>query len=1007
MKSRSPRFLLPVLQLVGLVGGLLLAPWLPAAPSPADPVPPSGAVKYAGLEPEAAAAAMILPPGFQATLFAGEPDVKQPIAFAIDHRGRLWVAEAYTYPIRAAEGQGKDRILVFEDTNGDGKFDKRTVFMEGLNLISGLEVGFGGVWVGAAPYLMFIPIQDGDEPKPAGPPQILLDGWGYQDTHETLNTFTWGPDGWLYGCHGVFTHSNVGPPGTLAKDRLNVTAAVWRYHPTRHVLERFAEGSSNPWGVDFDAHGQCVIEACVIPHLFHMIQGGRYERQGGQHVNPYIFDDIKTIADHLHYLGNQWNDADRLGSDALGGGHAHAGLLVYQGNSWPQEYRGQFFMNNIHGSRINMDRPERAGSGFIGHHGADFINFNDSWSQVLNLESDQDGSVYLIDWYDKNQCHHNDPNGHDRSNGRIFKIVYGATKTTPVNLEKLSSAALVDLTLNPNEWYVRHARRALQERGPDPAVDQALLQILEHHPDASRQLRALWALHATGGLTEAIALRQLHAADEYVRAWTLQLLAERGPVSAAALTECARLARTDASPVVRLYLSALLQRIPPADRWDTLSALVAHTEDANDHNLPLMYWYAAEPLPTIDTPRALALAEASPLPRLLEFTIRRTAALGTPAAFAAITESLGRAKDDAHRLDILDGLALALRGQRSVPLPTGWNAVATRLGESAGSIIRAKLLALSLTFGSPTALPALHQTLLNTNLDAAARHIALDSLVAARDQTLLHDLSELLLDPEYERPAIRAFATFDDPLVPATLLCGFTTLTPASRRDVLNTLVSRVSFAKQLLISIGNGTVPTKDLTADLVRQLRTLKNPEIEQTVARVWGVVHDSSADKKAEIEKYLGIYHAGATVAGDGRDSRGRAIFVKTCQQCHTLFGTGGKVGPDLTGSNRGDINYLLENIIDPNAVIPNDYRAWNLETKDGRNITGIVTKQDDKSVTVLTQNETLVIPRGDLASLQQSALSMMPEGLLQSLTPQEVQELLFYLTRPAQVPLPAGK
>src|SRR5436305_15256469 len=149
----------------------------------ANELPPIDVLKFAGLSPEDAAKEMSLPPGFKATLFAGEPDVKQPIAFAIDDRGRLWVAEAYTYPIRAAEGQGQDRILVFEDTNGDGKFDKRTVFMEGLNLVSGLEVGFGGVWVGAAPHLMFLPMKDGDEPKPAGPPQIVLDGCADPDTH--------------------------------------------------------------------------------------------------------------------------------------------------------------------------------------------------------------------------------------------------------------------------------------------------------------------------------------------------------------------------------------------------------------------------------------------------------------------------------------------------------------------------------------------------------------------------------------------------------------------------------------------------------------------------------------------------------------------------------------------------------------------------------------------------------------------------------------------------------
>ncbi|MDP7442665.1 MAG: dehydrogenase, partial [Verrucomicrobiota bacterium] len=250
-----------------------------------------------------AAKAMILPPGFRAIAAAAEPDVMQPIAFTLDHRGRMWVAEAYSYPHRQSEGRGRDRILILEDTNGDHKFDQRKVFVEGLNLVSGLEVGFGGVWVGAAPYLLFIPDRNADD-QPDAKPQILLDGWGYQDTHETLNSFIWGPDGWLYGCHGVFTHSKVGKPGTPEGKRIPFNAGVWRYHPTRHIFEAFAQGTSNPWGVDFNAHGQCLIEACVIPHFFHMIQGGRYQRQGGQHFNPHTYDDIKTIADHLHYAGD-------------------------------------------------------------------------------------------------------------------------------------------------------------------------------------------------------------------------------------------------------------------------------------------------------------------------------------------------------------------------------------------------------------------------------------------------------------------------------------------------------------------------------------------------------------------------------------------------------------------------------------------------------------------------------------------------------------------------------
>ena len=969
-------------------------------------MPPMDAIKFAGLSPEQAAKEMTLPPGFKATLFAGEPDVKQPIAFAIDDRGRLWVAEAYTYPIRAAEGQGKDRILVFEDTNGDGKFDRRTVFMEGLNLVSGLEVGFGGVWVGAAPYLMFIPVADGDAPKPAGPPQILLDGWAYQDTHETLNTFTWGPDGWLYGCQGVFTHSKVGKPGAADSERTPINAGVWRYHPTKHIFELFAEGTSNPWGIDFDEHGQCIVEACVIPHLFHMIQGGHFHRQAGSHFNPYVYDDIKTFADHVHWAGNQGPHAGNSRSGSAGGGHAHAGMLIYQGDNWPEEYRGKLFMNNIHGACINMDVPERNGSGFIGHHAPNFINFNDSWSQIINLETGPDGAVYMIDWYDKNQCHHNDPNGHDRTNGRIFKIGYGDTKWKAVDLQKKSDDELIELALGKETWSARHARRILQERALiNPSLGGRVFARLPGEGsgyDPERKLRWLWTLHLTGGLTNQTRYGLMRG-DEFVRAWTIQLAGEDKTASPEVLKSFALLARSDKSPVVRLYLASALQRLPIKNRWEILEALYAHSEDAGDPNLPLMVWYAAEPLPTRDFKRALVLAERARLPNILNFTVRRTAALNQPEAFAAIAATLQRATDDARRLDILNGLSFALKGRRSAPMPKGWEAAEAKLSQSQSAEVRAQAQALSLTFGSAKALAGLEQTLMDSTAETSARRTALESLLGAKDSGLAPLLQKLLGDLSLQGPALRGLAAYDDSKTPAAILDIYGSLDGGHKRDALNTLASRAVFAKPLLEAVSAGTIPKKDLTAEVVRQLRSLKSAELNQEIEKVWGLMRESGEDKQKEIAKYKQIYQAGGSQPGDA--SRGRAVFARTCQQCHTLFGTGGKVGPDLTGSNRGDLDYILQNIVDPNAVIPNDYKAWTLETTDDRSISGILKQQDDKVVTLVTANETLVVPRAEIKSLKESELSMMPEGLLQTFTDQEVRDLIYYLRSPGQAPLPA--
>ncbi|HVV02195.1 MAG TPA: PVC-type heme-binding CxxCH protein, partial [Verrucomicrobiae bacterium] len=895
----------------------------PSFPNELDPakavgedMPPIDTFKHAGLSPEDAAKDMTLPPGFKATLFAGEPDVKQPISFAIDDRGRLWVAEAYTYPFRAPEGKGKDRILVFEDTNGDGKFDRRTVFMEGLNLVSGLEVGFGGVWLGAAPNLYFIPIKDGDHPRPAGPPQVLLDGWAYQDTHETLNTFTWGPDGWLYGCQGVFTHSNVGKPGAPASERTPINAGVWRYHPTKHKFELFAEGTSNPWGIDFDEHGQAIIEVCVIPHLFHMVQGGRFQRQAGPHLNPYTYDDIKTFADHVHWAGNQGPHAGNSRSSAVGGGHAHAGMLVYQENNWPAQYRGKLFMNNIHGACINMDIPERQGSSFVGHHGQNLIDFNDLWSQIVNLRSGPDGAVYMIDWYDKNQCHSTQPDGQDRSNGRIFKIEYLNPPTPALKFPKdwaqaddeslLLSQVQSEKGNDMDTWHARHARKLLQERAAAGTLKIDLAKRIARlmNDDSlgeDQKLRLLWTEHVTTGIDEATALDYLrHSSMEYIRAWTIQSICEDGKVSPEVMREFAHLANTDPSPVVRLYLASALQRLPVGDRWDVIQALYGHSEDATDHNLPLMDWYAGEPLVAADFHRALAMAVQAKLPNILNFTIRRTAALNEPAAFAAITETLSAANTDPMRLDILHGLSAALQGQRHATMPQGWQAVEASLGASANPEVRSEAQALSVKFGSASALAALRKTLGNRQAQLEARRTAFDSLLGAHDPRLPGLLQSLLNDPDLQGSALRGLAAYDDPKTPGAILKAYPDLTEAHKRDALNTLCSRLAFARPLMAAITSGKVPKTDLRAELVRQLRALKNSAIDSEIAKVWGVMRDSAADKKKEIEKYKSIFFAGGSQPGDA--SRGRGVFAKTCQQCHTLFGVGGKVGPDLTGSNR---------------------------------------------------------------------------------------------------------
>jgi putative membrane-bound dehydrogenase-like protein len=993
--------------------------------------PPPDVHKYAGLQPDKAAAAMTVPEGFTVTLFAGEPDVRQPIALCLDDRGRLWVAEAYSYPIRRADKDAKDRIIIFEDSRGTGTFDKRTVFMEGLNLISGLEVGFGGVWVGAAPYLMFIPIKD-HEDKPAGPPQILLDGWHYEDTHETLNAFCWGPDGWLYGCHGVFTHSLVGKPGTPDRKRTPINAGIWRYHPTRHIFEVFAQGTSNPWGLDFDDHGQAFIEACVIPHLFHIIQGGRYQRQAGEHFNPYTYADIQTIADHLHWQGaNPWAGNER--SDSTGGGHAHAGLMVYQGGAWPEEYRGKLFMGNIHGHRLNMDVPRPTGSGFIASHGPDFLMANDAWSRLINLRYGPDGNVYVIDWYDKQACHTNNADIWDRTNGRIFKVSYrGTSPLTPppkgegnspprsgeglgerLDLAGKSDKELVALLSDKNDWYARHAQRILQERAAKRKLNAGTLEALATlafgQEDESRRLRGLWALHVAGGLNEERLLRALSDQGTYIRAWAVQLAAENGAPPAAIGQRLVEMAHEDKSPVVRLYLSSAAQRLADSIGGQLVcgpQSLPSHVEDEKDPNLPLMYWYAIEAqvarLENKDLTQVERLFEGARIPQVREFLVRRIAALGTPEAMALVVTRLGKARSDpAEQKLILRNAVLGLKGRPRVDKPTGWDEVARHLLDSRDPELRSQAYTLAVIFGDARAFRQMRSDLASPKTDLASRKAALQALLDAHNPELAPVLQQLLHEKALRGAALRGLASYDDLKTPESILRIFSSLTPEEKRDALNTLASRSAYGRALMDAVAAKRVAASEVPAEVVRQMRNLNDKELDRRMADVWGIVRKSAADRLRLIAQYRDLVNQASPVPPDL--SLGRAIFAKTCQQCHILYGIGSKVGPDITGSNRSNLDYLLENVLDPSAVIPNDYKVTLLNLKSGRVVTGIVRGETPVAYTVVTANETLTVPKNEVESLTPSDISMMPEDVLKPLSETEVRALFAYLRNPSQVPM----
>ena len=1000
-----------------------------------EPAKPAAELATEGLTPEQARDAMTVPPGFHVDLVAAEPRIHQPVAFTFDTRGRLWVAEAHTYPVRAAEGDGDDRIVVLEDTNGDGEFDSRTVFIEGLNLVSGLEVGFGGVWVGAAPYLLFIPDADGDA-VPDGPPETLLDGWGYQDTHETLNAFNWGPDGWLYGCQGVFTHSRVGKPGTPDDQRVAINAGVWRYHPGRHRFEVFAHGTSNPWGVDFDDHGQCFITACVIEHAYHVVQGGRYKRQAGRHFDPYTFDDLKTIADHQHYAGNirdhaWWGRNEAVHDDATsaaGGGHAHCGAMVYLGDNWPTGYRNTLMMANIHGNRINLEHLRRDGSGFIAGHGHDVIYANDGWFRGINLRYGPDGAVYLIDWYDPNACHRASPEIWDRTNGRLFRVRYGDLSPRPVNLNALADDELLELHGHANDWFVRAARRVLQHRHAGDAVAEhagtehagigaslraeSLARAEDGLRPVERRLRYLWTAHVLSPLTDGEVRRLLGDGDENLRAWAIQLLTDRPSAEAGldgdgvrlgseVLDDIRRLTAAERSPRVRLYLASLLQRLCLADRWELAPGLVSNGDHANDPNLPLITWYGVAPLVADDASRAIDLAERTRLPQVRQFIYRRAAV--DPALLPPLVARLADDADPDLAKLIIGELRRGAEQWGKTEAPPRWADVVRRYGESDDAQVREQVRFLSITFGDASIFPVLRQTARDGEQPPAARREALTALAQGRDEQLLGLCLDLLDAPQLRADAMPLLARFDSDEIAAAVIGRYGDWPDSHRRAAIDLLISRPRLAHQLLDSIESGdAIPPTDLTAVHVGRIRGLGDESLLERLGEIWGTVRPTSEAIREEIDRLSGELSAETLAEAD--PSLGRALYAKSCGQCHTLFGQGGNLGPDLTGADRGNVRYWLENILDPNAVVGKDYQTVSVLTEDGRVVTGLLRQETDVAVVLEDAEKRVTIPRGEIEQMRPNDQSLMPEGLLQGLRDTEIAGLVAYLRSPGQVPLP---
>jgi putative membrane-bound dehydrogenase-like protein len=947
------------------------------------------------LSPKEALARFKLPEGFRVELLASEPDIVNPIKMCFDARGRIWLVESLEYP-RSEAGPGQDRVKLLEDTDGDGKPDRFSVFADGLNIPCGIAVGHGGVFVTNAPDVLFLEDTDGD--GRADRREVLFTGFGRHDTHELPNTLTWGPDGWLYGLNGVFNPAKIEHQGKTHE----FTCALWRYHPRTRAFEVFAEGTSNPWGVGFDREGAAFVEACVIDHLYHLTETGYYHRQGGPYP-PFTWK-IESIVKHRFYKA------------------AYCGLDFYDADVYPEPYRNLVYFGNIHGTCINADSLERDGATYFAKPGPTILQTDDAWFMPVDVRLAPDGCFHVLDWYDRYHCYQDarrDPKGIDRGRGRLWRIAYGdAARPAPFDLEKEPSAALIARLGAPNRWWRDTARRILGERRDAASYPPLKKLVLDEGAPRAARLQALWTLigcedpgAAPRALDGEFPLQVLALKDPGLRAWGVRAAGDQRRVGAQVEDRVAALA-ADLEPDVRLQAAIAARKLFDAPRA-ALLLLETLSRSEKDPLIPKIVWRNLEPLMETEGPAVVAWLEGRDrgalaglgdlLGRMVDRLLaRREGGAGAvvrlvglllrdlnahAGASAQCLDALGRA----HAGGEIDAASLeALQAQLSRHLL----AIASRGPKDA-----LFLPAFSLAAGwkEPIALAALKSVLQDAKVEPALRARALRGLLGPEPETVLEFASGLLKAPagaprELILEALSSLGRLEEPRIAPMVLSSLETLPADVQPQALDLLCQRPAWAKALLDRVAEGKIDARRFNVTQLRRLNGLGDEEISRRVLAVWGAVREErNPDREQVIARMKRVL---AQRPGD--PWKGKAVFEKTCAQCHLLFGQGQTVGPDITVNGRETLELLLSNLLDPNLVIGKDYFARTLLTKDGRVLNGLLVEDSPQRVVLkVAGGKEEAVPRREVQALTVSPVSLMPEDLEKTTSEDEFRDLIAFL------------